>query len=139
MCFYVTALTNLYRKQKTLNMNNYLFSHENNVRKYFKFLQKKDAKHDHKQFINKSRNTLLNKYNENEFEQIYHELWTHKIFSSECYFHMLMNILLKHYMLIYDDNWHTVEISNLFIFEFKKKEFIWCMSLIFITCADKQN
>ena len=44
-------------------MNNYLFFCENNVRKYFKSLQKKNMKHDHKQFANKNRNTLLNEYN----------------------------------------------------------------------------
>ena len=55
-------------------MNNHFFFCENNVRKYFKFLQQKNAKHDHEQFADKSRNTLLNKYNEKKFEQIYHEL-----------------------------------------------------------------
>ena len=54
-------------------MNNYFFC-ENNVRKYFKFLQKKNMKHDYKQFADKSRNTLLNEYNKNEFEQIYYKL-----------------------------------------------------------------
>ena len=29
------------QKAKILNMNNYSFFHENNVKKYFKFLQKK--------------------------------------------------------------------------------------------------
>ena len=55
-------------------MNNHSSLCENNVRKYLKFLQKKDVKHDHKQFADKNRNTLLNKYNENEFEQICYKL-----------------------------------------------------------------
>ena len=55
-------------------MNNYSFLYENNVRKYLKFLQQRDAKHDHKQFADKSRDTLLNEYNEKRFEQICHEL-----------------------------------------------------------------
>ena len=37
-------------------------------------LYKKNTKHDCKQFADKNKNTLLNKYNENEFKQIYHEL-----------------------------------------------------------------
>ena len=55
-------------------MNSHSFSHENNVKEYFKSLQQRDAQHDYQQFTDKSRNTLLNKYNENKFEQIYHEL-----------------------------------------------------------------
>ena len=55
-------------------MNNYSFFCENNVREYLKSLQKRDAEHDCKQFADKSRNTLLNEYNKNEFEQICHEL-----------------------------------------------------------------
>ena len=55
-------------------MNNYSFLCKNNIRKYFKFLQKKNMKHNCKQFADKNKNTLLNKYNKNEFEQIYHEL-----------------------------------------------------------------
>ena len=55
-------------------MNSHSSFHENNVRKYLKSLQKKDAEHDHRQFADKSRDTLLNEYNENEFEQICHEL-----------------------------------------------------------------
>ena len=31
-------------------------------------------KHDCKQFADKSKNILLNEYNENEFEQIYYKL-----------------------------------------------------------------
>ena len=55
-------------------MNSHLFFCENNVRKYLKFLQKKNMKHNCKQFADKNRDTLLNKYNKNEFEQIYYEL-----------------------------------------------------------------
>ena len=55
-------------------MNNHSFSYKNNVRKYFKFLYKKNAEHDYKQFADKNKNTLLNEYNKNEFEQICHEL-----------------------------------------------------------------
>ena len=139
MHLYVTALTNFYRKQKALDMNSHSFFCENNVRKYLKFLQKRNAKHDHKQFADKNRNTLLNEYNENEFEQICHELWAHEVFSSECYFCTLMNILLEHYILICDNNQHAAEISDFFIFEFKKEESTWYMFLIFIICAGKQN
>ena len=52
---------------------------------------------------------------------------------------MLMNILLDHYMLIYDENQYVAEILDFFIFEFKKEKFTCCIFLIFITHADKQN
>ena len=55
-------------------MNSHSSSHENNVREYLKSLQQRDAKHDHEQFADKNRNTLLNEYNEKKFEQICHEL-----------------------------------------------------------------
>ena len=55
-------------------MNSHFSFHENNVRKYLKSLQQKNAKYDHEQFADKNRDTLLNEYNEKKFEQICHEL-----------------------------------------------------------------
>ena len=99
--------------------------HAAKISDFFIFeFKKKNVKHDYKQFANKNRNTLLNEYNENEFEQVYYELWAHEVFSSECYFHMLMNILLKYYMLTHNNNQHAIKISDFFIFKFKKEEFI---------------
>ena len=140
VCIYVTALTDLYREQKTLNMNSHFSFCENNIREYLKFLQWRNAKHDHEQFADKSRDTLLNEYNEKKFEQIYHKLWAQEaVSSSEYHFYILMNILLNYYMLTYDKDWHAAKISNLFIFEFKREKFICYISLIFIIHADKQN
>ena len=67
-------MTDLYRAQKIMSMNSHQSLQENCVREYLKILQQRDAKHDHKQFTDKSKNTLLNKYNEKKFEQICHEL-----------------------------------------------------------------
>ena len=67
-------MTDFYRAQKIMSMNNHQFLQENCVRKYFKILQQKNAKLKKKQFINKNRNTMLNEYNENEFENVCHEL-----------------------------------------------------------------
>ena len=72
---YVTALTDLYREQKALGMNSHPSSHEDNVREYLKSLQRRDAKRDREQFADKGRDTLLDGYNEEEFEQVCHELW----------------------------------------------------------------
>jgi hypothetical protein len=71
---YVTALADLYREQKALDMNSHPSPCEDSVREYLKFLQRRDAQHDHEQFADKGRDTLLNEYNEEEFEQVCHEL-----------------------------------------------------------------
>ena len=67
---YVTALTDLYRAQKALGMNNHPTPREDNVREYLKSLQRKDAQRDREQFADKSRDTLLDGYNEDEFEKV---------------------------------------------------------------------
>ena len=67
---YVTAITDLYREQKALGMNNHPTPHEDNVRQYLKSLQQRDAWRDWEQFADKGRDTLLNEYNEDEFEKI---------------------------------------------------------------------
>ena len=85
-------------------------------------------------------NILLNEYNKKKFEQICYKLWAWEVvFLFEYHFHMLMNILLNHYMLICNEDWCAAEISDFFIFKFKKKKFIYCIFLIFIIWADKQN
>jgi hypothetical protein len=122
-----------------MSMNNHQSLWENNIRKYLKILQQRNIKLKKNNLWIRAKDTLLNEYNENEFEQIYHELWIQKLFSSEYHFHILMNILLDYYMLTHSSDQCAAEIFNLFIFEFKKEKFTCCMSLIFITCADKQN
>ena len=67
-------MTDLYKAQKIMSMNSHQFLQENNIREYLKILQWRDVKLKKKQFVNKSRDTLLDEYNENEFEQICHEL-----------------------------------------------------------------
>ena len=89
--------------------------------------------------MNKNKNIMLNEYNENEFENVYYKLWNQNIISLKYYICMLVNILLDYYILTYDDDKCFAEISDLFIFEFKKKNLICCMFIIFIICADKQN
>ena len=71
---YVTALTDLYREQKALGMNSHPTPCEDNVREYLKSLQQRDTQHDREQFADKGRDTLLDGYNDAEFEQICHEL-----------------------------------------------------------------
>lgn len=38
ICLYITIMTNFYRIQKIININNHQFSWKNNIRKYFKIL-----------------------------------------------------------------------------------------------------
>ena len=71
---YVTAITDLYREQRALGMNTHPSPREDNVRQYLKSLQQRDARCDHKQFADKGRNTLLDEYNETEFDWICQEL-----------------------------------------------------------------
>src|SRR5205809_2247868 len=78
-------------------------------------------------------------YNEEQFEQVCDELWAWGASSPECHFRTLVDILLGHYMLTPCGEWRVVEISGLFIFEFKGEGFIRCMLLIFTTRAGKQN
>ena len=136
---YVTAMTDLYRAQKAMGMNSHQSPREDNVREYLKTLQRRDAKLKKEQFADKGRDTLLDGYNEDEFEQVCHELWTRGSSSPERHFRTLVDILLGHYMLTRGGDRRAAEISDLFTFEFKGEGSTCCMPLIFTTRAGKQN
>ena len=55
-------------------MNSHLTPQEDNVREYLKTLQQRDAQREKEQFADKGRDTLLDSYTEDEFEQVCHEL-----------------------------------------------------------------
>jgi predicted methyltransferase len=67
---YVTAITDLYRMQKLLEMNSHPSPRVDAVRDYLKSLQRRDAERDRAQFTDKGRDTLLDGYSENELEKI---------------------------------------------------------------------
>jgi hypothetical protein len=136
---YITAITDLYREQKALGMNSHPSPREDNVREYLKSLQRRDTQRDREQFADKGRDTLLDGYNEDEFERVCHELWARGGSSPECHFRTLVNILLSHYMLTRGGDRRAAEISDLFTFEFKGEGPTRCMPLIFTTRAGKQN
>ena len=93
-----------------------------------------------KQFVDKGRNTLFNSYTENKFKNICCKLWDKgTALFLRCYFYIFVDILLGHYMLTCSSNRYSTKFSNLFIFKFKGEGPTYCMSLIFITCTDKQN
>jgi len=71
---YITAVTNLYQEQKAMGMNSHPTPREDNVREYLKSLQQRDAQWEKEQFANKGRDTLLDSYTEDEFEQVCHQL-----------------------------------------------------------------
>ena len=125
--------------QKAMGMNSHQFPREDNVREYLKVLQRRDAQRDKEQFADKSRDTLLDGYTEDEFESVCRELWSRGHSSPECYFRTLVDILLGHYMLTRGDDRRSAEISDLFTFEFKGEGPTRCMPLIFTTRAGKQN
>jgi hypothetical protein len=55
-------------------MNSHPTLCEDNVKEYLKSLQRRDAQQAKEQFANKGRNTLLDGYIKDEFEQVYHKL-----------------------------------------------------------------
>ena len=74
ICGYVTAIMDLYQVQKAMGMNSHQSPQENNVKEYLKVLQWRDAQCDKEQFADKGRDTLLDGYMEDEFENICCEL-----------------------------------------------------------------
>ena len=121
-------------------MNTHPSPREETVRDYIKTLQRRDAQQDRQQFADKARDTLLDGYSEDEFEEVCSQLWQHGSQSSpECHFRTLVDILLGHYMLTRGGDRRAAEISDLFTFEFKGEGPTRCMPLIFTTRAGKQN
>jgi hypothetical protein len=120
-------------------MNIHPSPREDNVRDYLKSLQRQDAQRDREQFADKSRDTLLDGYTEDEFESVCRELWKQGGVSPECHFRTLVDLLLRHYMLTRGGDRRSAEISGIFTFEFKGEGPSRCFPLIFTTCARKQN
>ena len=67
-------------------MNSHPTPREDNVREYLKSLQRRDAQREKEQFADKGRDTLLDGYTEDEFEQVCRELWAKSSSYLECYF-----------------------------------------------------
>jgi hypothetical protein len=137
---YVTAITDLWFEQKALGMNSHPSPRGTGTQGFVNSLQRRDARRDREQYADKGRDTLLDGYSEEEFEQVCSELWTQgaKV-SPECHFRTLVDILLGHYMLARGGDRRSAEISDLFTFEFKGEGPTRCMPLIFTTRASKQN
>jgi uncharacterized protein YciI len=136
---YVTALTDLYRAQKAMGMNNHPSPREDNVREYIRALQRRDAQRDREQFADKGRDTLLDGYTQQQFEAVCRELWAGGRSSPECSLRTLVDVLLGHYMLTRGGDRRAAEISDLFTFEFTGEGSTRCMPLIFTTRESKQN
>ena len=136
---YVTAITRLYSTQKALGMNCHPSPREDNIRQYLKTLQRRDAKLDKEQYVDKGRDTLLDGYSEEDFERICAELWAHSDVSPECYFRTLVDLLLGYYILTRGGDRRAAEISDLHTFEFPGEGPTRCMPLIFTTRAGKEN
>ena len=136
---YVSAITDLYREQKALGINCHPSPREDTVRQYLKTLQRRDTKRQKDQFADKGRDTLLDGYSEQDFEQICHQLWAHSEKSPECHFRTLVDLLLGHYMLARGGDRRAAEISDLFTFEFTGEGPTRCMPLIMTTRQSKVN
>lgn len=59
--------------------------------------------------------------------------------SAECHLRTLVDLLLGHYMLTRRGNQRSIEISDLFTFEFTGEGPTQCMPLILTTRGGKQN
>ena len=136
---YVTAITDLFREQKALGMNNHTSPREDNVREYIKSLQRRDAARDKAAYADKGRDTLLDGYTEAELKTISGELWSRTADSAECHLRTSVDLLLGHYMLTRGGDRRAIEISDLFTFEFTGEGPTRCMPLILTTRAGKQN
>ena len=136
---YITALIDLYQTQKAMGINSHQSLQKDNIREYLKVLQQKDMQQEKEQFVDKDRDTLLDRYTENKFKSIYHKLQAHRDSLPECYFYILVDILLDHYILTHSSNRRFAEISDLFIFKFKREGPTHCMPLIFTIYTGKQN
>lgn len=136
---YVTAITDLYRSQRALGMNTHPSPREDNAREYIKSLQRRDAERQKTNYADKGRDTLLDGYSEDDLKRIAGELWGHTGQSAECHFRTLADMLLGHYMLTRGGDRRSLEISDLFTFEFAGEGPTRCMPLIITTRAGKQN
>ncbi|KAJ5262198.1 centromere DNA-binding protein complex CBF3 subunit [Penicillium chrysogenum] len=120
-------------------MNSYPSPREDNVRVYIKSLERRDTQRDREQFTDKGRDTLLDSYTEDEFEDIYRALWTQGTSSPKCHFRTLVDILLGYYMLTRGGDRRAAKISDFFTFEFKDEGPTRYIPLIFTTRAGKEN
>ena len=57
-----------------MGINSHQSPREDNVREYLKILQRRDAQREKDQFADKGRDTLLDGYTEDEFENVYRQL-----------------------------------------------------------------
>ena len=137
---YVSTIIDLYQEQKAIGINSHLLLQVDNIKEYLKTLQQRDAQRKKEQFIDKGRDILLDGYIEENFKAIYYKLQVYGTNSLlECYFYMLIDILLGYYILTYSSNRYTTKILDLFTFKFKAKGPIQYIPLIFTTRAGKQN
>jgi hypothetical protein len=127
------------RQNQGIELGDWEVEFRNNVRAYIKSLERRDAQRDREQFADKGRDTLLDGYTEDEFENICHKLWAQGTASPECHFRTLVDILLGHYILTRGGDRRAAEISDFFTFEFKDEGPTICMPLIFTTRAGKEN
>ena len=59
--------------QKAIGMNSHPPPREDSVREYLKTLQRRDAQREKEQFADKGRDTLLDGYTEDEFQNVCRE------------------------------------------------------------------
>jgi hypothetical protein len=104
-----------------------------------KILQRRDAQRKNEQFADKGKDTLLDGYDEEQFERVCESLWSHSDVSPDCHFYTLVDLLLSHYMLARGGDRRAAEISDLHAFEFPQGGPTCCMPGIFTRRTGKEN
>ena len=122
-----------------MGMNTHPSPREDSVREYIRSLQRRDSQRDREQYADKGRDTLLDGYSEEQFEDVCRTLWLRGATSPECHFRTLVDVLLGHYLLTRGGDRRATEISDLFTFEFPGEGPTRCFPLILTTRGGKTN
>lgn len=139
---YVSAITSLWNDQHALGMNSHPSPRTRSISEYIKHLQRSQTERDREQFVDKGLDTLLDGYDERQFEDICTALWQRGGSAGpavECHFRTLVDFLLGHYMLSRGNDRRSLELSDLFTFEFTGEGPTRCMPLVFTTREGKEN
>jgi hypothetical protein len=91
---YVAAMVDLWCHQKAMGMNSHPTPRDAAVRNLLRLHQQKDTERDRQQFTDKGRETLLDGYTEEQFEQTCSQIWMRKDESTSCLLRTLLDLCI---------------------------------------------
>lgn len=140
---YVTAITDLWRLQKSLGMNSHPSPRDHTARELVKTIQGMEADRQKAAFADKGRDSLRDGYSEPQLQQICCGLWERTgettALQAEIHLRTIVDILLGHYLLTRGGDRRNVELSDLQTFELAEEGPTRCFPVIMTTRAGKQN